>query len=75
MFLAGGAIMAMILLVLIFWLVMFVDCCGRKFDRGIERLVWLLVILLSHVLGSFIYYILITKHHPTGLLDKEGHLR
>ena len=70
-----GIIILLVLSVFIFWFAMIIDCCKRKFNKGIERLIWILILIFLCPLGMIIYYFLIKKYNPDGLLDSEGHLR
>ncbi len=43
-------------LIFAFWIWMIVDCAKRKFKNDSEKIVWILVIIILHVLGAAIYY-------------------
>jgi hypothetical protein len=44
------------LLATIFWIWMLVDCA--LYDRGTtDKIVWIIIILLTHVLGALIYFL------------------
>lgn len=47
------------LLVAIFWVWMLVDAITRKFNSDIEKVVWVLVIIFTHVIGAVIYYLVV----------------
>ncbi len=66
---------ALIISFFIFWLSMLIDCCKRNFNKGIERLIWLLIIIVGNLLGVTIYYFLVVRYHPDGIVDKEGRLK
>ena len=74
-FVGIGLIIVLVLSLLIFWFLMLIDCCKRKFNKGIERIIWLLLLIFTNLIGTTIYYFLIKKYNPEGLLDKEGHLK
>jgi len=40
----------------VFWIWMVIDCATNKRLRDDQRVVWLLVIIFSHLIGSIIYY-------------------
>lgn len=40
----------------IFWLWMLIDAILNPRLRGVEKLVWVLVVLLLHVLGAVLYF-------------------
>ena len=44
------------LLLFIFWIWMIIDCAKRNFKKDIDKVVWILVIVLLSVLGAAIYY-------------------
>ncbi len=66
----GGAIAILAVFVLIFWIWMIVDCAKRKFKNDIEKIVWILVIVLATWLGAFIYFIVIKTYNPRGIIKK-----
>ena len=40
----------------IFWIWMLVECVTREPAEGNDRIVWMLVILLTHFVGALVYY-------------------
>lgn len=52
-FLIFGAIA---LLGTVFWIWMLIDCVTKETDEGNNRLIWVLVIVLAHLIGALIYY-------------------
>ena len=40
----------------ILWIWMIIDCATQEPSEGSDKLVWLLIILLTHVVGALIYY-------------------
>lgn len=40
----------------VFWIWMLVDCAKNEPRKGNDRIVWVLVIALTHLLGALIYY-------------------
>ncbi len=45
------------LLVGIFWVWMIVDATKKKFKKKRNKVIWLLVIILTGIVGAFIYYV------------------
>jgi hypothetical protein len=45
-----------VLLGTIFWVWMLIDCATRESNEGNERIVWILILLFTHVFGAVIYY-------------------
>jgi len=60
-------ILLLVLAIIAFWIWMIIDCAKRKFKNKNEMIIWLLVIVLSHVLGALIYYIVIKLYNPKGI--------
>jgi len=52
----------------VFWIWMLVDCATRQFPphRENEKVVWILVIVLAHGLGSIIYYFVVKRKADRG---------
>ncbi len=40
----------------IFWIWMLVDCAINEPSEGNDKLVWILIIALTHLLGALLYY-------------------
>ncbi len=60
--LAGGLIMFVIgVLAFIFWIAMLIDGLKRKFKNDTEKIVWILVLIFTYILGALIYYFIV-KH-------------
>lgn len=46
----------------ILWIVMLVDCLTRKdYQNPDDKLLWAIVILLTHALGGIIYYFMVKR--------------
>lgn len=69
---AGGASIAIVLLIflvvfvisilfLIFWIFMLVDAAKRKFKGDNEKVLWILLIVLTSWIGAIIYYFVIYR--------------
>ena len=54
----GLVILGLILLASIFWIWMLVDSITNPGLDGTERLVWVLVIFFTHILGAVLYLLL-----------------
>lgn len=46
------------LLSCVFWIWMLIDCLQREFD---EKLVWVLLIVLTGILGAVLYYFIVKR--------------
>jgi hypothetical protein len=40
----------------IFWVWMLIDCATKEPSAGNDKLIWILVIVLTHLIGALIYY-------------------
>ena len=40
----------------VFWIWMLIDCAKNEPREGNDRIVWVLIIAITHVLGAAIYY-------------------
>ena len=40
----------------IFWIWMLVDCASKEPSQGNDKLVWILVIVFTHLLGALLYF-------------------
>lgn len=45
--------------IFIFWILMIVDCIQRKFKEDSEKIIWILVLLFTGIVGALIYYFLV----------------
>lgn len=52
----GGAFGILALLASIFWIWMLIDCALHE-RNGTDKIVWIIIILLTHVLGALIYFV------------------
>lgn len=43
------------LLGFLFWIWMLVECATKESDEGNNKVVWILIIVLLHILGALIY--------------------
>jgi hypothetical protein len=48
----------LLLLATIFWIWMLVDCATKEPSEGNEKIIWILVIIFTHLLGALIYYLI-----------------
>jgi prolipoprotein diacylglyceryltransferase len=44
------------LLGFLFWLWMLVDCATNESDEGNTKIVWILIIVFTHIIGAAVYY-------------------
>ena len=43
----------------VFWIIILIDAITRTFKKDSDRIVWVLVILLTSIIGALIYYFVI----------------
>ena len=41
----------------VFWIWMLIDCATKESSQGNEKVVWILLIALTHFLGALIYFL------------------
>ena len=58
------------LLVLAFWIWMIVDAAQRTFRNGVEKIVWLIVIVIFSWVGALVYLLVVRMYNPHGLAKK-----
>ncbi len=39
----------------VFWVWMLIECATKETDQGNTKLVWILIIVFTHLIGAFIY--------------------
>lgn len=66
-----GAWLVIGILLFAFWIWMIVDCAKRNFKNDIEKIVWILVIILASWMGALIYFIVIRGINKNGLMKKS----
>lgn len=68
---AFAGVMAVVFIIfLIFWVWVLVDCARRKFRNSLEKIIWILVIVLMGWIGALVYFIVIKSINPHGLVKK-----
>lgn len=55
------AFVACILGLIIFWIVMLVDVIQRDFNDSNDKLMWVLIVLLTGWIGAIIYYVMVKR--------------
>ena len=54
-------IVILLVLGLIFWIAMIIDCTKRNFKKDSEKIVWILVLIFLGILGAVIYYFVVKR--------------
>lgn len=55
----GLIIAAISIWAFVFWILMIVDCVKRKFKEDSEKIVWILVLVFTGIVGALIYYFIV----------------
>ena len=67
----GFGIMFLVgILAFLFWLWMIVDCAKRSFKNDVEKIVWLVIIVLGSWVGALVYFIVVRSVNKKGLFGK-----
>lgn len=76
-FMIIGGIVAFIvgLIVLIFWILMIVDCARRKFKQSAEKVLWIAVMIFGTWIGAVAYYFVIPVFNPKGIFKENSKRR
>jgi len=64
-FMFAGVLVGIILFA--FWIWMIVDCAKRKFKNNVEKIVWLIVVVLLGWVGALVYFIVVRTLNPRGI--------
>ncbi len=41
----------------VFWIKMLIECATKEPDTGNTKLVWVVIIVFTHIIGALIYYV------------------
>ena len=52
----GTLFLLIAILGLVFWIWMIVDCATNEPSEGNDKVVWILIIVLTQIIGALIYY-------------------
>ena len=75
------AVLMFVLLFFVFWVLVFalivgsivlfiwmlVDCVRRKFRNDVEKIVWILILVFTGIIGALVYWIAVVMNNPKGL--------
>jgi uncharacterized membrane protein (DUF485 family) len=42
----------------LFWLWMLIDCATKEPSVGNDKLIWIIIIVFTHVLGALVYFVI-----------------
>lgn len=66
-----GAFFIVGILLFAFWVWMIVDAAKRNFRNDVEKIVWILVIVIAHWVGALVYFLVIKYNNPKGLMKPD----
>jgi len=49
------------ILAFVFWIFMILDCVKKKFKNDSEKIVWILILIFTGLIGALIYYFVVKK--------------
>ena len=52
-----GLFIAIMIAASIFWIIALIDCVRREFEEPNEKIMWALIIVLTHGIGALIYWL------------------
>jgi hypothetical protein len=50
-------VLPVLVMLMVFWIWMLVDCATKEPSEGNDKIIWILVIIFTHWLGALIYYL------------------
>ena len=53
----------------VFWIWMLIDCATKESNQGNDKIVWIIVISLTHFIGATIYFLV---RRPTRMRELGG---
>lgn len=68
--------MVLMLAGLVFWILMLIDLVKRDFEKQDEKILWLLIVLLTHFVGAIIYYFVVVRASQSKsdlIIEKNKH--
>jgi len=69
-FVIFGLMSIVFLVLVVFWVLMIVDCAKRKFKNSTEKIVWILVIVFLKWFGAVVYFLVIPMYNRKGISEK-----
>lgn len=55
----GLIMLALTILIFVFWISMLIDSIKRKYKEDSDKIVWVLVIIFTGIIGALIYYFIV----------------
>jgi len=60
-FIVSILIFILVILAIVFWIFMIVDAAQREFKQENDKVLWILIVVLTGIIGAIIYYFMIKK--------------
>ena len=57
----GLVMFALGIFALVFWIIMIVDVVKREFKQENDKILWVLIVILTGIVGALIYYFVVKK--------------
>jgi hypothetical protein len=54
-------VLTLVVLMSAFWIWMIIDCAKRNFKKDNDKIVWILILIFTGVIGAIIYYFVVKK--------------
>ena len=54
-------VFGVMIVLIIFWILMLVDCVKRDFKKQDDKIMWILIVVLASWIGGIIYYFMIKR--------------
>lgn len=67
----AGLMAIVMIVVLAFWIWMIVDCAKRSFRNSVEKIIWLIIVVIFGWVGALVYLIIIKLINTKGLISGE----
>ena len=65
-----GAWVIVAILLIVFWILMIIDAATRNFKNDVEKIVWIIVIIITNWVGALAYLIVIRALNPKGIVRR-----
>lgn len=66
----GAQLLNIVLIAL--WVVVLVDCARRSFTNDIEKVCWVVAMVVAPLVGTVAYLAVVKYSNPNGIMKKDG---
>ena len=60
------SIVIIFVLLAVFWLWMLIECLQNNFKKDMDKLIWVIILLVTNVIGAILYFFMI-KYKPKNI--------